>query len=96
MYADSALSLIVPLCVITLVFITKRVVLSLFISIVLAGVMISYHKTITNGTTFDIGSLVEVISSLTPYNNDATFIIIQNRKNLWKLIDLLYLRYFLS
>ncbi len=58
--------------------------------------MIAYHKTITNGTTFDIGSLVEVISSLTPYNNDATFIIIQNRKNLWKLIDLLYLRYFLS
>ncbi len=96
MYADSALSLIVPLCVITLVFITKRVDLSLFISIVLAGVMIRYHKTITNGTTFDIGSLVEVISSLTPYNNDATFIIIQNRKNLWKLIDLLYLRYFLS
>ncbi|MCI5969270.1 Na+/H+ antiporter NhaC family protein [Helicobacter sp.] len=40
MYADSALSLVVPIIVIVLVFITKRVVLSLFIGIVVAGVML--------------------------------------------------------
>ncbi len=43
MYADSALSLIVPLCVIALVFITRRVVLSLFVGIVIAGFMIGFH-----------------------------------------------------
>lgn len=41
MYADSALSLIVPLAVIALVFITKRVALSLFCGIVIASVMMS-------------------------------------------------------
>ena len=40
MYADSALSLVVPLCVIALVFITRRVVLSLFVGILLAGIML--------------------------------------------------------
>ena len=40
MYADSALSLVVPLCVIALVFITRRVVLSLFVGIVIAGIML--------------------------------------------------------
>lgn len=40
MYADSALSLVVPLVVIVLVFITKRVVLSLFAGIVIAGFML--------------------------------------------------------
>lgn len=40
MYADSALSLVVPLVVIVLVFITKRVVLSLFVGIIIAGVML--------------------------------------------------------
>ncbi|WP_297810365.1 Na+/H+ antiporter NhaC family protein [uncultured Helicobacter sp.] len=40
MYADSALSLVVPLCVIALVFITRRVVLSLWIGILLAGIML--------------------------------------------------------
>lgn len=40
MYADSALSLLVPLVVIILVFATKRVVLSLFIGIVVAGLML--------------------------------------------------------
>lgn len=40
MYADSALSLVVPLCVIVLVFITRRVVLSLFAGIVLASFML--------------------------------------------------------
>ena len=42
MYSDSALSLVVPLCVITLVFITKRVVLSLFVGIVIASIMMNY------------------------------------------------------
>lgn len=41
MYADSALSLVVPLAVIALVFITKRVALSLFSGIVIAAVMMS-------------------------------------------------------
>lgn len=41
MYADSALSLIVPLSVIALVFITRRVTLSLFCGIVIAAVMMS-------------------------------------------------------
>ncbi len=41
MYADSVLSLVVPLCVIALVFITRRVVLSLFVGIFLAGFMLS-------------------------------------------------------
>lgn len=41
MYADSALSLVVPLSVIALVFITKRVVLSLFCGVVIAGVMMA-------------------------------------------------------
>ncbi len=57
MYADSALSLIVPLCVIALVFITKRVVLSLFIGIAIAGVMVTYHNATANGNSFNIGSL---------------------------------------
>lgn len=39
MYADSALSLVVPIFVIALVFITKRVVLSLLLGIVLASFM---------------------------------------------------------
>ncbi|PAF41620.1 Na+/H+ antiporter NhaC family protein [Helicobacter sp. 11S02596-1] len=43
MYADSALSLLVPVCVIGLVFLTRRVVLSLFLGIVLGGIMMSYH-----------------------------------------------------
>lgn len=41
MYADSALSLVVPLVVIALVFITRRVTLSLFCGIVIAAVMMS-------------------------------------------------------
>lgn len=41
MYADSALSLVVPLAVIALVFITRRVTLSLFCGIVIAAVMMS-------------------------------------------------------
>lgn len=41
MYADSALSLVVPLCVIALVFITRRVVFSLFAGIVLASFMLN-------------------------------------------------------
>lgn len=41
MYADSALSLVVPLSVIALVFITRRVTLSLFCGIVIAAVMMS-------------------------------------------------------
>ncbi|PAF48382.1 sodium:proton antiporter [Helicobacter sp. 12S02634-8] len=41
-YANSVLSLLVPICVIALVFITKRVVLSLFFGIVLGGVMMHY------------------------------------------------------
>ncbi|MDE5602870.1 MAG: Na+/H+ antiporter NhaC family protein, partial [Helicobacter sp.] len=61
MYADSVLSLVVPLCVIALVFITKRVVLSLFIGIAIAGVMITYHNTIANGTSFNISSLGDVL-----------------------------------
>lgn len=61
MYGDSALSLVVPLCVIALVFITKRVVLSLFIGIAIAGAMITYHSTITNGAAFSIGGLGDVL-----------------------------------
>lgn len=41
MYADSALSLVVPLSVIALVFITRRVVLSLFSGVVIAAVMMA-------------------------------------------------------
>ncbi|MDA3967001.1 MULTISPECIES: Na+/H+ antiporter NhaC family protein [Helicobacter] len=40
MYVDSALSLVVPLVVILLVLITRQVVLSLFVGIVLAGFML--------------------------------------------------------
>lgn len=40
MYSDSALSLLVPIVVIAMVLITKRVVLSLFLGIVLAGIML--------------------------------------------------------
>ncbi|RAX58164.1 sodium:proton antiporter [Helicobacter monodelphidis] len=41
MYADSALSLIPPVGVIILVFLTRRVVLSLFVGILLAGILLS-------------------------------------------------------
>ncbi len=41
MYADSALSLVVPLCVIALVFITRKVIFSLFAGIVLASLMLN-------------------------------------------------------
>ncbi|PAF49153.1 sodium:proton antiporter [Helicobacter sp. 12S02232-10] len=43
-YADSALSLLVPVCVIGMVFFTKRVVLSLFLGIVLGGIMMNYDN----------------------------------------------------
>lgn len=42
MYADSAWSLAVPLCVIVLVFLTRRVVLSLLVGIVLAGILMTF------------------------------------------------------
>ncbi|PAF41326.1 Na+/H+ antiporter NhaC family protein [Helicobacter sp. 11S03491-1] len=43
-YAHSALSLLVPVCVIVMVFLTKRVVLSLLLGVVLGGVMVSYDN----------------------------------------------------
>ncbi|RDU67052.1 sodium:proton antiporter [Helicobacter didelphidarum] len=46
MYATSSLSLIVPVCVIVFVMLTKRVVLSLFIGLVLAGIMMGFAESI--------------------------------------------------
>lgn len=43
-YSDSFLSLLVPLLVIALVLLTKRVVLSLFLGIVLGGIMMHYQE----------------------------------------------------
>lgn len=43
-YSDSILSLIVPLVVIALVLCTKRVVLSLFVGIVVGGIMMCYQN----------------------------------------------------
>ena len=43
MYAHSALSLVVPVVTIALVFFTRRVVLSLFLGIVLASIMLHYQ-----------------------------------------------------
>ncbi|RDU65450.1 sodium:proton antiporter [Helicobacter sp. MIT 14-3879] len=42
--SDSPLSLLVPLCVITLVFITRRVALSLLCGILLGGILLFYNK----------------------------------------------------
>lgn len=44
MYADSALSLVAPLCVIMLVFITKRIIASLLIGILIAGLMLGFTQ----------------------------------------------------
>ncbi|MBR2112984.1 MAG: hypothetical protein IJ950_08730 [Helicobacter sp.] len=44
MYAHSALSLLVPLVTIALVFLTRRVVLSLLLGIVLASIMLHYQN----------------------------------------------------
>lgn len=67
-YADSSLSLLVPAVVIAMVFISKRVVFSLFIGIVLGGVMMNYHN------FFGIfGYVYERISSvLYSYKSDNT------------------------
>lgn len=43
-YADSSLSLLVPAVVIAMVFVSKRVVFSLFIGIILGGIMMNYHN----------------------------------------------------
>lgn len=43
-YADSSLSLLVPVVVIAMVFISRRVVLSLFVGIVLGGIMMNYQN----------------------------------------------------
>lgn len=43
-YADSALSLLVPVIVIFMVFVTKRVVLSLFSGILIGGILASYNN----------------------------------------------------
>ncbi|TLD84436.1 Na+/H+ antiporter NhaC family protein [Helicobacter sp. MIT 11-5569] len=62
MYADSALSLVVPIVVIILVFVTKRVVLSLFVGIVIAGIMLK-------DSVFSIASYVFSTISSVFYSN---------------------------
>ena len=49
MYAESAYSLLVPLCVVVLVLITRRVVLSLFVGLCLAGMLIGFGDSILYG-----------------------------------------------
>ncbi|STQ86650.1 Na+/H+ antiporter NhaC family protein [Helicobacter muridarum] len=49
MYADSAFSLVIPIFVITMVIITKRIVLSLFVGICLSGIMVGFAGSILYG-----------------------------------------------
>lgn len=49
MYADSAFSLIIPIFVIAMVIITKRIVLSLFVGICLSGIMVGFADSILHG-----------------------------------------------
>ncbi|RDU73359.1 Na+/H+ antiporter NhaC family protein [Helicobacter aurati] len=53
MYTDSVLSLSVPLCVILLVIITRRIVFSLFIGICLSGIMVGFAGSILYGIQID-------------------------------------------
>ncbi len=74
MYADSALSLVAPLCVIILVFITKRVVLSLFVGILVAGFMIGFHTQVNTmeSISYSLKYVAKSITSVFYDTNDSS------------------------
>ena len=65
MYAHSALSLVVPLVTIALVFFTRRVVLSLLLGIVLASVMLHYQNPL-DALTYAYKRIASVFYESTP------------------------------
>ncbi len=71
MYADSALSLVVPVVTIALVFLTRRVVLSLFLGIVLASIMLHYHNSIIEILIYIYKHIASVFYE---YQNDTLII----------------------
>lgn len=75
-YADSFLSLLVPLCVIVMVFVTKRVVLSLFVGIVLGGVMMNYHHLL--GTfSYVYQKISSVLYTLEPTEDGSSILVLK-------------------
>ena len=71
MYADSALSLVVPVVTIALVFLTRRVVLSLFLGIVLASIMLHYQNSIIEILIYIYKHIASVFYE---YQNDTLII----------------------
>ncbi len=71
MYSDSAFSLIVPLCVIVLVFFTRKIILSLFIGIVIAGILMGLRNSLDTHLVFYVLNYVYENLVGVFYNKDS-------------------------
>ncbi len=73
MYADSALSLVVPICVVALVILTRKVVLSLFVGIIIAGLMINFssHEGFIQSLLATISYVYQAIASVFYSSTDS-------------------------